>query len=431
MTSTKIRRRGISAIIGTAIALSIVFIILVPLFLYMQSLQSIFMQESNRRLQYELERLNERLELYISLSKDLDSYGRRQLCLIAHNPGVLAVEIPAIYLESRVEGLKKMELPTGGGEGYLTISPGQKVVKRLEFYFSPNIDDEARVKIISRRGNSFASEDSIGPTRLPYMLIVTVENMLIGYRYKVEVEVSDRDRYGNTNEYGCVLSASSREGSASGCKTLDEYLLVPQTPSGGSGVALFMVAPGNYIIRLKVENPGDFESVFGSYGPLEIFDDTAIRIVGPDLPPPSKVPLRVQTPHTNIASILIEYSGSYTIPYIISLGNQSEPLRGVKISVGIDCIGCFVDEQTTKDITLTRMHPGESYLGYIEFLVKDDEKPGGRINFEIKVIRATGEFSGRSYTAENGDFESPVAKGMMTLCVVDTNTGILYCPIIK
>ncbi|MEM2366568.1 MAG: hypothetical protein QXL06_06550, partial [Nitrososphaerota archaeon] len=370
MTSPKIRRRGISAIIGTAIALSIVFIVLVPLFLYMQSLQSIFMQEASRRLQYELERLNERLEVYISMSKDLDSYGRRQLYLIAHNPGVLSVEVPAIYLESKVEGLKKMELPIegGGGEGYLTISPGQKLTKRLEFYFKPNIDDEVRVKIISRRGNNFASENSIGPVRLPYMLIVTVENMFIGYKYKVEVEVSDRDRYGNVNEYGCVLSAL-QERSASGCNTLDEYVIVPQTPSGGAGVAFFMVAPGSYIVRLKVESPEGSESVFGSYGPFDVIDDTNIRIVGPTLPTPLKIPLRVQTSYTNVISILERNGMSITIPYIISLGNQSEPLRRIKISIGADCIGCIIDEQSVWEITLTRMHPGESYVNHVELVV--------------------------------------------------------------
>jgi len=428
VTSPKIRRRGISAIIGTAIALSIVFIVLVPLFLYMQSLQSIFMQEASRRLQYELERLNERLEVYISMSKDLDSYGRRQLYLIAHNPGVLSVEVPAIYLESKVEGLKKMELPIegGGGEGYLTISPGQKLTKRLEFYFKPNIDDEVRVKIISRRGNNFASENSIGPVRLPYMLIVTVENMFIGYKYKVEVEVSDRDRYGNVNEYGCVLSAL-QERSASGCNTLDEYVIVPQTPSGGAGVAFFMVAPGSYIVRLKVESPEGSESVFGSYGPFDVIDDTNIRIVGPTLPTPLKIPLRVQTSYTNVISIFEKNGMSITIPYIISLGNQSEPLRRVKISIGADCIGCIIDEQSVWEITLTRMHPGESYVNHVELVVTDDEKPGGVIKFKINVIEAVGEFSGKIYTSIAGDFESPEANGMITLCKVDSD-GYLHCP---
>lgn len=438
MISTKIRKKGISAVIGTAIALSIVFMIIVPLFLYMQSLQSMFMQEASRRLQYELERLNERLEIYISLSKDLDSYGRRQLYLIAHNPGVLAVEIPAIYLESRIEGLKRMELSSIGEGGYLTISPGQKLVKRLEFYFLPSTDinDEVRVKVISRRGNSFISENSIGPTKLPYMLIVAVENLTIGYRYKIEVEVSDRDMYGNVNEYGCVLSAVPPGGDGvSSCKTLDEYVLIPQTPSGNEGIAFFMVAPGSYIVRLKVEDSSGNESILSSYGPLEILDNTVVRIIGPGLPTPQKIPLKIQTPYSNTISMLDV--GDYTIPYIVSLGNQSEPLRKVKITVTVDCTGlqCNVlgidgGGGANNELVLTRIHPGESYVGCIKLGIQDiDGKPGGRVMFEIKVVEATGEFSRKLYTTD--DFELPTAKGTVTLCRLSriNNVMLIQCEV--
>ncbi|MEN2975343.1 MAG: hypothetical protein ABDH32_07200, partial [Candidatus Caldarchaeales archaeon] len=156
------RRKGISAIIGTAIALSIVFTIIIPLFLYMQSLQSLFMQEANRRLQYELERLNERLEIYVSLSKNIDGFGRRQLYLIVTNPGIISVAVPAVYLESGAEGLRRLE------HSFL-ISPGQKIIQRLDHHFSPHIDDEVRVKLVTLRGNSFISKDTIGLRKLPYL----------------------------------------------------------------------------------------------------------------------------------------------------------------------------------------------------------------------------------------------------------------------
>ncbi|MEM0090722.1 MAG: hypothetical protein QXF84_05180 [Nitrososphaerota archaeon] len=73
------------------------------------------------------------------------------------------------------------------------------------------------------------------------------------------------------------------------------------------------------------------------------------------------------------------------------------------------------------------MHPGESYVNHVELVVTDYEKPGGVIKFKINVIEAVGEFSGKIYTSIAGDFESPEANGMITLCKVDSD-GYLHCP---
>jgi hypothetical protein len=51
------RRSGISAVVGTAIALMIFFTVVIPMWIYMQNVQTLFMDEVSRRLRFEVRRL--------------------------------------------------------------------------------------------------------------------------------------------------------------------------------------------------------------------------------------------------------------------------------------------------------------------------------------------------------------------------------------
>lgn len=412
------RRKGISAIIGTAIALSIVFTIIIPLFLYMQSLQSLFMQEANRRLQYELERLNERLEIYVSLSKNIDGFGRRQLYLIVTNPGIISVAVPAVYLESGAEGLRRLE------HSFL-ISPGQKIIRRLDHHFSPHIDDEVRVKLVTLRGNSFISKDTIGLRKLPYLLIASVENMTIGFKYIVKVEVSGE------SEYGCILSEVSQlGGSGEICGTMEEHTLIPYTYTDRDGIAVFMVAPGSYIVKLIVKDLHDNVLFEYEWSILDVQDDVILRLSGPPIASPKKIPLRLYTLSYNTVSILTDDVGVLMIPYIVSLGNQSEPIMNLRLNITInEHIGLSSVTVNQYENVITRIHPGESYVGYFILNVKDDSagkfiKYGGKIRFSISIKEALGEISRRSYPPDH--IEVPTISSMITLCRTNS-TGVLYC----
>ncbi|MEM1655845.1 MAG: hypothetical protein QXY27_05965 [Nitrososphaerota archaeon] len=96
-------RKAVSAVLGTAIALAIFFTVIIPALLYIQSLQSLFMQEVSRRLQYELERIHEKLNVRLSLAlRPGEGY---VIFLIIENTGTLSVNVPTVYLESTGRGL--------------------------------------------------------------------------------------------------------------------------------------------------------------------------------------------------------------------------------------------------------------------------------------------------------------------------------------
>jgi hypothetical protein len=61
------RRSGISAVVGTAIALMIFFTVVIPMWIYMQNVQTLFMDEVSRRLRFEVEKVNEDVEVTASL----------------------------------------------------------------------------------------------------------------------------------------------------------------------------------------------------------------------------------------------------------------------------------------------------------------------------------------------------------------------------
>ena len=227
-------RRAVSAVIGTAIALAIVFTILVPLIIYTQELHTLFMQEASRRLQYELERIHQKLEVHATVGPNPVQEGL-PLYLILKNPGTLSVSIPTIYVESDVHGLRRYDVS-------ILLVPGQSIAYELPFRVSVNPPDRVKVKVVTLRGNGFYSEE-INPQEPPYILLATVSNLNLGYRYQVEVEV--------VGDYGCV---SPGVGSGEICGSRATYSFSAQE-LGESDIAAFMVTPGNYSVSLSVTSP--------------------------------------------------------------------------------------------------------------------------------------------------------------------------------
>ncbi|MCS7125786.1 MAG: hypothetical protein NZ929_02605 [Aigarchaeota archaeon] len=396
----KINKRAISAIIGTTIALTIVFAIIIPLFIYMQSLQSLFMQEANRRLQYELERLNERLEVYTTIC---GGWGTSELniCIVICNPGMLSVAVPTIYGESYRYGLIREEKN-------LLIVPGEKKVVQLEkIAFNPNLNDTINVKLITLRGNSFVSKNIIGPRNLPYILVVTLGKMSIGYKYEVKVEM--------VGEHGCVSSESGQA-----CQAYASQEFIPQSSLDRNTVAAFMIAPGNYTVSLSVYNFATREIETLSQQFIELFDDTVIRlnatVRGPSL---ETIPLRIRTSLSDGTVILMQGDETIiTMPYVVSLGNQSEPLRNVKITIEVNSVGVSSTLISPGSKMISRLSPGESYYDYFMIQVKDDDgapsKFGGYLEYNIMVKEATGEFTGKQY--QESSIELPSLVNKIILC---------------
>jgi len=407
----KRNKKAISAIIGTAIALTIVFAIIIPLFLYMQSLQTLFMQEANRRLQYELERLNERLEVYTTIC---GGWGTSDLyvCVVVFNPGILSVSIPTIYIESYRYGLLVRE----GENGDWVIIPGQRRVitpEDLRLSFNPGIDDTVRVKFITLRGNSFVPKNIIGPRNLPYTLAILVKNMTVGYKYKVKVEI--------VGEYGCVSENITQT-----CQAFGTHELIPQTSLDRDALITFMVAPGNYTISIAVYDymTGQLVSFYRTQ-PIEVLDDMVVRLdASLEVSQPEQIPLRLRPTISNYTVVVMKNDlETVDIPYAISLGNQSEPLRDVEIRIDVSLSGLNLGREFTPTKKISRILPGETYFDVLQITVEDDAgdditKLGGSITYRIELIRAVTEISGKSYSDTSG-FELPSIIGEITLCRVN------------
>lgn len=386
-------RKAISAVLGTAIALVIVFTVFIPLILYLQGLQTIFMQEANRRLQYELERIHEKLEVHVLIAPPRGGVLNYQVYLWIYNPGILTVSISTIYIESKNKGI--IEIPKGKE---IMIAPGERRIERIEeFYFSPGDENDIiRAKLVTARGNGFISKETIGPRNLPYNLIITVSNMTFGHRYDVVVDASEY-------EYGCVLLPGQ---GGSGCGMIRRATLEPQSFNDTEGLVIFQVAPGNYHISLRdlTDNPDSGAQI--TYRNIEVYNDMVLNLLIPEIRWPEIAPLRINVIHRNLTLIVSEYEKrEVVIPYLVSLGTIAEPLKDIKVEISCNGGSCGLYE-------IPKLYPGEAYLA--NFTLTFDYQPG-TIEYYMRITRANGTLSGKSYEV----FQKSSDQGTIKICIIE------------
>lgn len=406
-------RKAVSAVLGTAIALAIFFTVIIPALLYIQSLQSLFMQEVSRRLQYELERIHEKLNVRLSLAlRPGEGY---VIFLIIENTGTLSVNVPTVYLESTGRGLMTFSSEEVLGKSF--FAPGELFERGTGQYFRSD-DEVIRAKVVTLRGNGFTSE-SIGPRKLPYLLLVSLENMISGTIYTIVVSRSG-------TEYGCVLAGVA---SNNPCGDIARYNLTALTP-GESRVAVFMVAPGKYRIELFKDNaPSGIPSQ-----EVEVFQDTVLRITLPKPSLPAKAPLRIDSALSDSTTVVLQQqSGSIYIPYMISLGNNSEPLRNIRIEISILTCSGLSSCSITKSVNIvSRLTPGEPYFGAFTVRITDDtandyKKFGGLIKYKISMVEATGELTQKKYSSSDMDF-AEIQRSIFVCRLNATNYALICKP---
>ncbi|MCD6341867.1 MAG: hypothetical protein J7L83_03320 [Thaumarchaeota archaeon] len=391
-------RRGISSVIGAAIAIAIFFTIIVPTWLYLQNLQAIYTEEVGKRLQYEVERLNEKLVIHATLTAP-DALGRRFLYVMIHNTGPLSANIPTIYIESTYDGLVTIS-PN------LVLAPGELVTKKIESEIvEPG--EKVTVRAVTLRGNSFtALETNLGPNDLPYILLVTVANMSQQYRYKVVVSVLPAE---GGVRVGCVSPASGEF--AEGCRERAEETIWPIGFTDRQRSVGFMVAPGSYSVKLyRCEwtgsgwgNEAQLESVT-----LDITDDTVVRFDALGLEEITKIPLRIYTHRPNSVWILSSHTYEEVwIPFTVSLGNNSIPLRNIRTQILVtDRDHVRPPHYIVDKVIIERLLPGESYSGYFVLEIKlRSAYDEGQITYDIWIDSAVREDTGE--TIDQGHMEQP------------------------
>lgn len=401
---SKRSRKGISSVIGAAIALAIFFTVIIPTLLYIQNLQTLFMQEATKRLQYELERIHESMKVHLSLaSRPGEGY---VIFLIMENSGTLSINVPTVYLESSARGL--LTYPAEEILGKAFFAPGEIYERDTGQYFQRS-DEVIRAKIVTLRGNNFISE-SIGPKQLPYLLLVSLENMNASAEYTVRVY-----RWGT--DHGCILSGIVADQL---CGDLAEYKLVARMP-GESGVAVFMVAPGNYRVELLKDGlPAGIDPQL-----VTVFHDTVLRFRLPQPSLPAKAPLSISTHLSDNTVVVIQStSGMVIIPYEVFLKSNSEPMQKIKIGITISCSGLTCNP-TSAETTIDKLLPGESFSNSFTININDENvenRYGGRLSYTISIREATGTLTGRVYTGS--DIENPSITKSIIVCRPDSNNKL-------
>ncbi len=401
-------RRGVSAVIGTTIALAILFIIIIPLIIYTQGLQTLFMQEASRRLQYELERIREELEVHATVGPNPVQEGL-PLYVLLRNPGTLSVSIPTIYVESDVHGLKRYDVS-------ILLVPGQSIVYELPYRVGVNPPDKVRVKVVTLRGNGFYSE-KVDPQNPPYILLAMISNLNLGYRYRVEVEV--------LGDYGCV---SPGVGSGEICSAKTTYAFTAHEFSD-SDIAAFMVMPGNYSVSIiECDLEGNCFEPLPSISRIEVLDHTVVNFTLTDLSLPEKIPLRVHTMMSNVTITLSGQQATVKIPFGVSLGNVSEALKNVEVTLDIDESYGITYNVTRGDLTIKRLTPGEYYPSEFILEITDTGDPGGYLAYRITITSAEGEYTGETYSSD--DMERSSISASIIFCGLNTTKtgqGSLVC----
>ncbi len=406
------RKAGVSAVVGAAIGIMIFFTVMIPMWIFMQSIQTLFMDEVARRLQFEVEKLNERLDIQVTLQPpELDTFGRRRVFLIIGNRGPIEINVPTLYVESSRIGLQRITDRT------YKLAPGEYVMEPINFYVEPY--ETVSIRAPTLRGNSFVTAEPIGPNRLPYILMVQLSNMSLGYRYVVKVDVASDPR--TTKVYGCV-SLNSEE-FATGCKGGAEQARTASSTDDLEDLFVFNVAPGVYTVSvISQEWRGDRwageSNVLPS--PIRIIVDSNVFVkVGGSsvLEIDTPIPLRVEATQPSSMVVVRNQSDSSSItvkiPFIVSLGNNTEPVRKVRIELSTTGHGVSLTPSASS-MVIERISPGESFVGYFSMNATVNDDFGGYFTYQLRFLSAVGEATSHRYDAS--DVSSPSVSGVFYLC---------------
>jgi hypothetical protein len=184
--------RAVSAIVGGLIVLAILFTTIIPLIILLQNSYALFLNESNSRRIFDINRLSESLR--VSISQEPDT---KQLALIVSNEGPIHVNVVRIWA---IDIDYQKSIPSDGpclqssdASYVLSLPPGMNssiIVQQCVTGFSGIVQFLA----VTERGRIFSSEKiKLESGRLidivyPFTLTVSIINMRKGRWYEVYVE---------------------------------------------------------------------------------------------------------------------------------------------------------------------------------------------------------------------------------------------------
>jgi hypothetical protein len=308
-------RSAITGVLSTAIGILIFFAVIIPTWLYMQQLQTIFVDEVNRRLIFEAEKLRERVQVepYIMY----EGSGRYRLYVRITNLSPLETTVTGLYAESNVQGVISLT------NNPIVLSPAESRVIRTEYLLRCQSAADCEVVLLrasTARGNSFVSPYSIGPMKPPFVLVVSLANLTASTDYDVIVSVKE-------GSLGCIMPPARNEIRACdkevGVRRYVDVRSEVITSSGSVSVGreevfYFTVAPGNYTLKVMMrDGQGRWTPItsIGDTAPIQVTGDTIVR-VDARIGGPQTIILRLSSP---VSRLVLFNSSDTNTPLSVNL----------------------------------------------------------------------------------------------------------------
>ena len=403
--------KAVSTALGIAILVAIVFLVILPLLLFLQNTAALYNLAVSERSRLELERMQERLEVHASISP-VD----HKLRILLLNNGPLTVNITRVYVMS-----DSLPTPERDLSDQVIISPssGVTVLGPDRVNDMPEIEEgsEYFIDVTTSRGKTYsAPERPFNITDPPYILQITVLNMKYDRRYMITVETAN---WGSAGErIGCVAGVQPCQPSV----TMDYYSL----RWNDNETFIFKLFPGNYTVKVtEYQWSNGLWIETDELGPehILVLEDTSKILQFPYNPPmpinpESDLILVLKLPETVMTNKQDVTINGNLIIGLLQTANES--LRNLNVEIEVVPDECHqIDISSTQiipnKISINRILPGQALIYNITINTKlTSSIAGGYITLKAKLTSAKGERTGQEYTDINSQ------KQTTTICKLTT-----------
>ncbi|MCD6421466.1 MAG: hypothetical protein J7L17_03555 [Thaumarchaeota archaeon] len=387
--------KAVSTVLGIAILVAIVFLVILPLLIFLQNTAALYNLAVSERNRLELERMQERLEVHASISPE-----DHKLRILLLNNGPLTVNITRVYVMSDSLPTPERDLKE---RVLLSPSSGVTVLGPDKVKDMPEIEEgsEYFIDVTTSRGKTYsAPENPLSVTDPPYLLQVTLMNMKYGEKYSIEVGVDAI----NGEKVGCIR-IESPSGSSYPCTDSATVEYLSERWNENKTFA-FRVMPGNYTITVK-----EGATTVSSQSMLLLGNEARIYNFTHTPPCPSgdccddmrdSLKIKLSAPKVVIAG-----SDEETPPLEVYVIIELEPdaREAIKdLTVELDCTGVTCTPPT-QEKTIAYLEPGQTVALKYE-ITADIGSWGDYFYLTAKITGGTGVRSGFSYDYSSCHYDS-------------------------
>ena len=383
--------KGVSSVLGAVILAAIVFTVLIPLLIFLQNTTTLYHLQVLERNRFEIERFQENLEIHATVSPE-----NNNLYLLVKNKGSLAVNLTSVYIAD-----------SGGG---LTIwnSTGNSVVSPLSHILPINLTVKAEegkaytIHVATERGRSYAAaEKPLNITDPPYILQVSVINMMFDRKYKIKVTVVEMKTTNGKFKVGCVSAENPCSSEA-----LYEYY---SSRWNDNQTFTFRVMPGNYSIQLTEykfdEGSGSWISTYRGYQQTVMVLKSSVVVFAYEHVPATPIDLNSQFNMTLAvpAVLMVTDEATFDAYIVVRLDDiVKESMRDATVSLIIDQTKhCTATIEGRDSYNLEIIKPGQTISLDFRIRVSDvDPLLGGVVYIKGSLTSAVGDRTGTLYNYE-------------------------------